>query len=219
MLKKVIKLNLDDLAVITAVLVGVFLLLELIVGIIMAAVKPNSVPTLAGLLLPCVAVVMGAFINVMHIPMTFDSMLRYSVTRKSALVCTLIVMVLETAWAFLLTLALAQVDRLIAGLWLRARPDLFLEELAVPLWGVVTMAAVIIPLGLVGGTALHRFERKALWVIWGGWLAFIIVRGVLGWNDINLVNIPPAYIPAVAAVAIGLAALCVRYLLRASVKN
>lgn len=219
MLKKAIKLNLDDMALITAVLAGCFALEQLIMNIIMLAVKPDSVPTLGGIMLPVFALMLSLFVNVIQIPMNFDFMLRYSVTRRCALASTLILMALETAWAFGLALALGLADRLIANVWLHFRPDLFLEELAVPLWGLAVMAGAAILLGLIGGAALQYFGRKAMWVIWAAWMVFVFLMNALGWEDVNLVNIPPACIPVAVVILAGLAGLSAWSLLRSSVRS
>lgn len=220
MLKKMLKLNASDFAVCTAVVAGAFLLTELIVNIIMAAVRPDSVPTLGGILLPCLTFMMCLFINVFQVPVQFDFLLRFGVSRRQALAGTVGILACETVFAFLLSLVLAQADRLIANLWLMARPGLELETFAVPLWGVALMAVGVLALGLVCGAVIQRFGRRAMVILWVAFMALMMLMNVTGWDVLhNMGATPPAAIAVGALAVIAAVAWSVWSLLRACVQS
>lgn len=219
MLKKVIKLNASDFGVITAVVGGAFLLTELIVNIIMAIIKPDTVPTLCGILVPCIAFMLCLFINVFQVPASFDFYLRFGLTRKRALAATLTLMGVETLFAFVLAWIFAQADRLGPVIWTSLRPGIGTEEFSIPLWGYALMVAGTVLLGLISGSVIQRFGRKAMWILWVGFMVFITSMNATDWDLFETGSIPPAAI-IVGAVLI-LAAVCwsVWTLLRATVKN
>lgn len=220
MVKKMLKLNASDFGVCAGVIGGFFLLLELIINIVMAAVKPDSVPTMAALLLPCTAFMMCLCINVFQVPLQFDLLLRFGVSRRRALAGVVGIMACETVFAFLVALVLAQVDRLIANLWLAARPELELEVLAVPLWASALMAAGALALGLVCGAVIQHFGRKAMAILWVAFMAFVVLMNATGWDVLDeLGSIPPAAIAAAALAVAAALAWSVRTLLRACVKK
>lgn len=219
MLKKVIKLNASDFGVITAVVGGAFLLTELIVNIIMAIMKPDTVPTLCGILVPCIAFMLCLFINVFQVPASFDFYLRFGLTRKYALGATMALMSIETLFAFALAWLFAQADRLVPVIWSSLRPGTGIETFSIPLWGYAVMALAAVVLGLISGSVIQRFGRKAMRILWVGFMVFVTGMNATDWDIFELESISLAAI-AVGAVMI-LAAVCwsVRTLLRATVKN
>lgn len=215
---KTLKINKVDFAVIAAVVGVSFLVLELVINIIMLTVRPDSVPTLAGTMLPFVAGFLSLFVCASQIPMGFEFVLRYSVTRRRALAATMGLMIVETAFAFVLALLLAQAERAIVyGVWLRAIPSLEVEDFTLPVGSVVVGAVVVFLVGLVCGTALQRFGRKAFWVLWGIWMAALLLSQTLDWEKIIHKSIA-AYFP-MAALLVILSGLSVWSLLRAAVNN
>lgn len=219
MLKKIIKLNLDDFGIAAAVMGGAFLLLELIVNIIMAAVHPDSVPTLGGILLPATAFMLCLFINVFQVPVGFDFMLRFGITRRSSLAGLLSLMIGETVFAFLLAGVLVQADRLIAWAWMWARPELELESFSVPLWGYAVMAAAAVALGLISGAVIERFGRKAMWILWIAFMGIMTVMNATGWEIVDAGVITPVGIAAIAIALLAGIVWAVWILLKACVKN
>lgn len=215
---KTVKINKADFGVITAVLGGVFLLLELVISIIMVTVRPDSVPTLAGTMLPFMAGFLGVFVSAVEIPMCFEFMLRYSVTRRGALAVTLGLIAVEVVYSFGLAVALAQLERaLVYGIWLRVNPALAVEEFGLPLWGVALGAAGVLLLGLICGTVLQRFGRKAMVILWVLWMAVMLLMQSVDWDKIFSASLG-GYIP-LAAVLLVLSVLSVWSLMRATVKN
>ena len=227
MLKKVIRFNAGDFAVIAAAAGGLFLLLQLVINIVMLTVKPDTVPTLCGILMPVMLgfILLLFFMN--NIVVNFDFLLRCSVTRTRALGSLVVLLVLEAAEALALSLLLAQVDRLIAQAWVRARPGLGVEEFALPLWGVALGYLAVLLLGLVSGAALQRFGRKAFWVLWAGCMAISMLASSSDWWEAlfhGTVLAGVASAPAVALALGGAAVLAaagwaVWTLLRATVRN
>lgn len=219
MLKKVIKLNLDDFGVIAAVLGSVFLLIESTVNIVMAIVKPDTVPTLCGILMPCVAFIGCLFINVFQVPASFDFYLRFGLTRRRALGATLVLMSVETLFASVMAWILAQTDRLMPVIWTAARPGIGVEEFSIPLWGYALMALAAVLLGLISGSVIQRFGRKAMWILWVGFMVFVTSMNITDWDLFEQGTIPPAAI--IVGTVLILAAVCwsVWTLLRAAVKN
>lgn len=219
MLKKVIRLNAGDFGVIAAVVGGAFVLIEVLVNIVMAIVKPDTVPTLCGILLPCAAFMLCLFVNVFQVPASFDFYLRFGLTRKRALGATLTLMGVETLFAFVLTWILAQADRLGPVIWTNLRPGIGVEEFSIPLWGYALMAVAAVLLGLISGSVIQKFGRKAMWILWVGFMVFLTGMNATDWDLFEPGTTPPAAL-AVGSVMI-LAAVCwsVRTLLRASVKN
>lgn len=220
MIKKMLKLNASDFGVCAGVIGGFFLLLELVINIVMAAVRPDSVPTMAAILLPCAAFMLCLFINVFQVPLQFDFLLRFGVSRRRALAGVVGIMACETVSAFLAALVLAQADRLIANLWLAARPELELEAMSIPLWGSALMAAGALALGLVCGAVIQRFGRKAMAILWVAFMAFVVLMNATGWDVLDELDSIPTAAIAVGALAVAAAlAWSVRSLLRACVKG
>lgn len=219
MLKKVIKLNAGDFGIISAVVGGAFLLTELIVNIVMAIIKPDTVPTLCGILVPCITFMLCLFINVFQVPASFDFYLRFGLTRRRALGATLTLMGIETLFAFVVAWLFAQVDRLVPVIWTNLRPGVGTEEFSIPLWGYALMAAGAVLLGLISGSVIQRFGRKAMWILWLGFMVFITSMNATDWHLFETGTIPPAALAAGSVLILAAVAWSVRTLLRATVKN
>lgn len=181
MLKKVIQFNAGDFGVIAALGCALFAVLQLVINVVMLVVKPDTVPTLCGILLPIILGLILFMFFMSNLAVNFDFLLRCSVTRKRALGSLLVLLVLEAAEAVVISLLLTQVDRFIAQAWVRARPGLGIEEFSIPLWGVILGYAAVLLLGLVSGAALHRFGRKAFWVLWGVWMVLVLLMNSTDW--------------------------------------
>lgn len=219
MLKKVIKLNADDFGVIAAVVGGAFLLTELIVNIIMAIIKPDTVPTLCGIFVPCTAFMLCLFVNVFQVPVSFDLCLRFGLTRRRALAAILTLMTVETLYAFVLAWIFTQVDRLGPLIWAKLRPDVGAEVFSIPLWAHALMALAAVLLGLISGATIQRFGRKAMWILWMGFMVFITGMNVADWDLFEPGTIPPAALAVGTVMILAAVVWSVGTLLRATVKN
>lgn len=223
MLKKVLKFNVADFGVIAAAGCGLFLVIQIIINTVMLTVKPDTVPTLCSILVPIILgfILLIFFIN--NLLVNFDFLLRCSVTRKQALGSVMVLLALEAAAAIALSLALGQADRLIARAWAAARPELTVEEFfSPPVWGMALGYAAVLLLGLITAAFFQRFGRRALWVLWGFWMAFAFGINLVDWdalgNRLNFLPLPLVAVP-VALVLLATAVWAVHEMLRATVKS
>lgn len=227
MLKKVIRFNAGDFAVIAAAAGGLFLALQLIINIVMLTVRPDTVPTLCGVLVPIILGFILLIFFMSNLVVNFDFLLRCSVTRARALGSLLLLLVLEAAEALALSLLLTQADRLIARAWVAARPVLGVEEFALPLWGVALGYLAVLLLGLVSGAALQRFGRKAFWVLWAGWMAIALLASSSDWWEAlfhgtvlaGVANAPAVALALGGAAVLAAAGWAVWTMLHACVRN
>lgn len=223
MLKKVLKFNVADFGVIAAAGCGLFLAIQLVINTVMLTVKPDTVPTLCSILVPIILgfILLIFFIN--NLLVNFDFLLRCSVTRKQALGSVMVLLALEAAAAIALSLALGQADRLIARAWAAARPELTVEEFfSPPIWGMALGYAAVLLLGLITAAFFQRFGRRALWVLWGFWMAFAFGINLVDWdalgNRLSFLPLPLVAVP-VALVLLAAAVWSVHEMLRATVRN
>lgn len=223
MLKKVLKFNVADFGVIAAAGCGLFLVIQIIINTVMLTVKPDTVPTLCSILVPIILgfILLIFFIN--NLLVNFDFLLRCSVTRKQALGSVMVLLALEAAAAIALSLALGQADRLIARAWAAARPELTVEEFfSPPVWGMALGYTAVLLLGLITAAFFQRFGRRALWVLWGFWMAFAFGINLVNWdalgNRLSFLPLPLVAVP-VALVLLAAAVWSVHEMLRATVRN
>lgn len=223
MLKKVLKFNVADFGVIAAAGCGLFLAIQLVINTVMLTVKPDTVPTLCSILVPIILgfILLIFFIN--NLLVNFDFLLRCSVTRKQALGSVMVLLALEAAAAIALSLALGQADRLIARAWVAARPELTVEEFfSPPVWGMALGYAAVLLLGLITAAFFQRFGRRALWVLWGFWMAFAFGINLVDWDALgsrlSFLPLPLVAVP-VALVLLAAAAWSVHEMLWATVRN
>ena len=222
MLKKVLQFNVADFGVIAAAGCGLFLVIQIIISTIMLTVKPDSIPTLCTLLVPIILgfILLIFFIN--NLLVNFDFLLRCSVTRAQALGSVMVLLALEAAAALVLSLVLGQADRLIAHAWVAARPELEIEAFGMPLWGMIGIYAALLLLGLITAAFFQRFGRKALWALWGFWMAFAFGINLVDWdalgNRLSFLPLPLVAVP-VALVLLAAAVWSVHEMLRATVRN
>lgn len=225
MLKKVLKFNATDFAAIAAAGCGLFLVIQIIINTVMLTVKPDTVPTLCGILVPVILgfILLIFFIN--NLLVNFDFLLRCSVTRKQALGSVMVLLVLEAAAAVVLSLVLGQADRLIARAWAAARPELTVEEFFLPpVWGMALGYAALLLLGLIAAAFVQRFGRRGFWVLWGVWMVFAFGINLVDWDALGerlsffSSSLPLVAVPtALALLAAG--AWSVRQMMRATVRD
>ena len=118
MLKKLIRLNLDDLLLYLAVEGGLFLLIQIIIGCVMHFSRPETSVTVSCILFPIVGGFTALIAGISHVGVSFDQALRFGQTRKRALGLTLGLASFETAFALALAAVLAAAERfLCVPLW------------------------------------------------------------------------------------------------------
>lgn len=217
MIGKVIRWNWDDFVLVAAVPGGLFVVLELVVGIILLTVRPDTTVAMGGIMLPMAGGIFALIASVSTPTVLFDLIVKSSVTRKRALVGTVSMMLLLTAETMLLGWLLGQADVLIARAWVDRLPWLEAVEFegVLPLW-IWALAAVGITLfGLGGGAALQRFGLKAFWVLWGAWMVLMLLSSQIDWDALFGMM---ATLPLLAAAAVGMGGWGCWSLLRSSVR-
>lgn len=219
MLKNAIKMNLEDLWPFLAVEGAFFLLYELIEAIILFTVKPDTSGAVAGLVVLAVGGMMNLFAGGCYPTLNMDMLLRYSVTRKTALCATLGSMTLNMAVSMAFAALLGWADSLIARTWVSALPWVMgVESVEPPLWAYFATGLGVVCLALGAGAVLQKFGRKAFWVLWGGWMLLVVGMNFTNWHMLDTLNVP-AMVAAVVAVC-GVSLLGGSWLLlRTSVRN
>ena len=116
--QKLVKLNLDDLALYLAVEGGLFLVIQIIIGCVMHFGRPDTSVTVSCILFPIVGGFTALIAGISHVGVSFDQALRFGQTRKRALGLTLGLCAFESAFALALGGVLAAVERfLCVPLW------------------------------------------------------------------------------------------------------
>lgn len=218
MIRKVIRWNWDDFVLVAAVPAVLFLLLELVIGIVLLTVRPDTTVAIGGIMLPMAGGIFALIASVNTPTVMFDLLVKNSVTRRRALLGTASMMLLLTAETMLVGWLLGQADVLIARAWVDHLPWLEAVEFegVLPLW-IWALAAVGITLfGLGGGAALQRFGIKAFWVLWGAWMALMLLSSQIDWEALFGMT---ATLPLLAAAAVGLGGWGCWSLLRSSVRT
>lgn len=200
MLGKAIKMNLDDLWPFLAVEGGTFLFYELIEAIILNTVKPDTSGAICGLIVLAVGIMMNLFSGCTYPTLNVNLLLRYSVTRKTALAATLGTLTLNMAVSMAFAALLGWVDSFIARAWVNALPwVLEVEAVEAPLWAYFVIGIGVVCLALGVGGMLQRFGRKAFWLVWALWMLIVVGVNLV---DVEAIVHLPATIPALIVLCI-----------------
>lgn len=219
MLKNAMKMNLEDLWPFLVAEGGVFLVYELIEAILLLAVKPDTSGAICGVVLLAVGVMMNLFAGCGYPLINVDLLLRYSVTRRTALWATLGSMALNVTASMAFAALLGWVDGLIARAWVNTLPWVVdVESVTLPLWAYFAAGLGVVCVALGVGSLLLRFGRKAFWITWGLWMVLAVGLNMMDWHALNNLN---ASVVAAAAAAVCLGSLLggSALILRANVKN
>lgn len=198
-LKKLIRINLDDLLLIGGVLGGAFLLLQVVIAVVMAAVKPDGSILISHILLLTFAGFLTLGVTIGNVMVHFDQALRYGRTRRRALGLTMGVIGFETAFALGLVALLTWLERTFAPrLWMAlsgasgyevtvggqvvrsagtdAAFTLLVDGFAeLAWWWYPLVLAGTVALGFIGAAVIHRFGSRGAWVLWA-----VFMVGCLG---------------------------------------
>ena len=194
MMKKVIKLNLDDLFLYLGVEGGVFLVIQIIIGCVMYFGRPGTSVAVACVVYPIVGGFTALAAGVSHVGVNFEQALRFGQTRKRALVLTLGLCAFEAAFALALGALLALAERfLCVPLWARlagmngwamgnimpvpegttvngalvSEKTLLIESFTLDWYWWLLIFAVAVTGGIIVGALIQRFGSKGGWIIWG----------------------------------------------------
>lgn len=244
MLKKLIRLNADDLLLCGGVIGGVFLLLHIITAVAVRLSGEGSSLLLSGILLPITAGILILFVSASHVAVTFDQALRFGQTRFRALGLSLGVAGFEALFAMGLAVLLAWLERLFAPhlwLWLSGREyivmdeippipvtgwsageaalraqQLFIEDFTLDWWWFLLIALGCMALGIIIGAMIQRFGGKSLWVFWAVWMLVCFSPQLLPWKQYTIVD---WLFPLLGLMTLGALAWSVWSLLHAVVKS
>lgn len=221
MLKKLIKLNADDLLLYLVVEGGVFLLIQVIIGCVMRFGRPETSVTVGCILFPIIGVICAVIAGISHVGVSFDQALRFGQTRRRALGLTLGLISFEAAFALALGALLAAVERFLGPpLWARlagmngyasgriffapegamvdgelvSGKTLLIETFTLDWywWPLVFVAAVAG--GLIVGAVIQRFGAKGGWFIWGVCMAPVFLDQLIPWERFGVSWLIPALV-------------------------
>lgn len=192
--QKLVKLNLDDLALYLAVEGGLFLVIQIIIGCVMHFGRPDTSVTVACILFPIVGGFTALVAGISHVGVSFDQALRFGQTRKRALALTLGLCAFESAFALVLGGLLALAERfLCVPLWARLagmngwamgnimpvpegamvngalvpEKTLLIETFTLDWYWWLLIFALAVGGGVIVGALIQRFGGKGGWIIWG----------------------------------------------------
>lgn len=208
MLKKVIRLNLDDLALCLGVVGGLFLLIHGVTAAVLLVTGENSSILISGTVLPIAAGFMALIVAVAAMGVSFEQAVRFGQTRRRALGLelgrSLFMGVCSMALAALLT-ALEQIAA--PALWLKLTglqalsldgplsvpaPDLgapvdpawattlYVGDFVLDWWWWPAILALALACGTIIGAVMQRFGAKGGWIIWGIWMVACFGPQLLG---------------------------------------
>ena len=192
--QKLVKLNLDDLALYLAVEGGLFLVIQIIIGCVMHFGRPDTSVTVSCILFPIVGGFVALIAGISHVGVSFDQALRFGQTRKRALGLTLGLCAFESAFALVLAGLLAAVERFLCQpLWAKlagmedwASGNIFFSPEGTTVNGALVSGKVLLIKtftldwywwllifalavggGVIAGALIQRFGGKGGWIIWG----------------------------------------------------
>ena len=242
MLKKLIRLNLDDLWLTVGVVGFFFLLIHLGTAVVLHFffASEHSSLLLSGVVLPIVSAIVIAILSLGHTMLNFTTAVKFSQNRRRALGLTLGLVGFETTCSMGFAALLALLERAVAPrlwMWLTGADGLsigrgghsflltagdnplLVEDFSLDWWWFPLLAAAAVLLGIIMGALILRFGRRGSWVLLVLWMTICFAPQLLPW-DASWFTFPWQYL-AVGGGIIVLAGLTwsVRYLLRAPIKS
>lgn len=242
MLKKLIRLNLDDLWLTVGVVGFFFLLIHLGTAVVLHFffASEHSSLLLSGVVLPIVSAIVIAILSLGHTMLNFTTAVKFSQNRQRALGLTLGLVGFEALCSMGFAALLALLERAVAPrfwMWLTGADGLsigrgghsflltagdnplLVEDFSLDWWWFPLLAAAAVLLGIIMGALILRFGRRGSWVLLVLWMTICFAPQLLPW-DASWFTLPWQYM-AVGGGIIVLAGLTwsVRYLLRAPIKS
>lgn len=209
MLKKLIKLNLDDLALYLGVEGGLFLLIQIVIGCVMYFGRPTDSITVSCILFPIVGGFCALIAGISHVGVSFDQALRFGQTRRRALGLTLGLASFETVFALALAAVLTVVERVLCvPLWARLaglrgwrlamdiipgggrQPEniLLVDTFSLDWYWWLLIFVLAVGGGMIAGAVIQRFGAKGGWFIWGICFAPMLLEQILPWEAYGLTH-------------------------------
>lgn len=215
-LKKLIRINLDDLALCGGVVGGVFLLIHIITALAVRFSGEGSALLLSGVVLPIAAGIMTLIVASSHVMFSFPQAVQFSRTRQHALGLTLGVVGFLSLCTTGLAALLNLLERAFAPgfwLWLSGREfivmdgipavpvrgltadeaayraqRLFIEDFALDWWWWLVIVLGGMVLGIIGGAIIQRFGSKGGGFIWILWMSVFLIFQLLPWRTYEITN-------------------------------
>ena len=207
MIKKMIRLNLDDLALQCGILAGTFVLTQLITACLLLFAGVRSSLQLSGVILPLASGLLLLIFTTVYTSFSFEECIRFSHTRRSALAGLLGLSLFQAAVAMGLSALLTLLEQwftptlwtALSGasgyeLWIGGYAAgsygtestflLSIDRISLPWWAVLLIALGCVLEGVFFGAFVQRFGRKGFWILWGAWMVFIFGQSVIHWDDL-----------------------------------
>ena len=198
MMMKMIRANWVDLAQGCGVVAGIFLAIPLITAGVLVWGHPDSSVTISGIALPAAAGLMILVVTATYLAITFDQMVRFSLTRRRALgllmgmagaqaLCSMGLAALLTwveratapmLWKAISGAASVTLERSTAAA--EAVPSLLVVDMYLEWWWYPAIVLAAIALGLIIGGVIQRFGGKGGWFLWAIWMAVIFGDSLFG---------------------------------------
>lgn len=229
MLKKLIRLNASDYAVAAAVAAVPFLITQVVTALVMVLVKGDWQDfeglSLSGSILPITCGFFTVITSLSNVGLTFELSVKFGCTRRRALAHVAGMLATQAALAFGLAAPLIVLEqKALPHLWAAVRGvpgPLPTEVISLPLWLLPLIAAGCLIAGMFFGALIQRFGHKGSWVLFGIYMACLIVPQVLpdGLWDSPYTMLLPALLITAAAVLLAGFAWSIWSLLHASVRG
>ena len=205
MFKKLVRLNLDDLALYLGVEGGLFLVVQIIIGCVMYFGRPGTSVTVACIIFPIVGGFTALVAGISHVGVSFDQALRFGQTRKRALGLTLGLCAFESAFALALGGLLAAIERFLCPpLWAKLagmngwamgnimpvpegtmvdgvlvpEKTLLIETFTLDWYWWLAAFGVAVAGGIIAGALIQRFGAKGGWIIWAAVMAPMLLMQI-----------------------------------------
>ena len=182
-----------------------FAAIHLVTAVVLAAVRPDTAPTISGYVLPVVAGVALFILSYSHTLSSFEMLLRFGRTRRQSLALVAGLLAVEGVFVMGLAALLALAERfLLPGLWAKlagfegwklglnmplpegSQPAqaalLQIEDFVLAWWWYPLLLAAALALGLSFGALIQRFGPKGAWVMWAIWMGLCFGPQLLGQN-------------------------------------
>jgi len=188
--KKLLALNKDDLYLCAGVMGGLFLLIQIIIGIVMAAAKPTEGVQISAFVLCICSPFLIFAVTLSHFLVTYPQTIQFGcIRRRGMLLAAGLVGVDYLATVLICVLDALVETRLCPGLWralagIPAGADFRMDvAVAPPWWALLAVPLAGVAAGLILAAVLHKFGRAGGWAIWTVWMVAIIGQSFLPWKE------------------------------------
>lgn len=247
MLKKLIRLNADDLWLYIGVEGGVFLLAQIIICAAMVFTGEGDSISIMGMVLPIIAGILVLIAGLSHVTILFEQAIAFGQTRRRALGLISGLIAFQGAVALGIAALLTAVERFLcpylwaalagksgwitegpvavpeyqAEAWKAARAAsglLYVDSFLLDWWWWLLVLAAGIMGGFIIGAIAQRFGSKGLWIIWMIWMTVIFAPQLFGGNALGIGDWSIWMIPVAAVFVIAGLIWSIWSLLHASIK-